>query len=82
VAGPAHSVGPWLNEIFIWQNQQAETSPEDGPEIYDPFPGLKIMKQYCTQDFKANKSPDPKLCILEIVKIQLKVTDPNPLGSH
>ncbi len=56
---------------------KTETKPDDDYETYDPFPGLKIMRQYCSQDFKPKKSPDPKLCILEIVKLQLKVISLN-----
>ena len=41
-------------------------------ENYDKFPGLVLMKSYSTHD-QNKRMPDPKKCIIEMVKIQLKV---------
>ncbi len=57
-----------LNYYYQYEN---EDNIQD--ETYTPFPGIRAMRAYCENEYKPKKMPDAKKCLIEMVKIQLKV---------
>lgn len=62
------AAGPSVKEVINENLKKADKTDEN----FEKFPGFNIMQSYSTHDL-TKKMPDPKRCIIEIIKIQLKV---------